>query len=124
MGIVVSLTSGCTPAGPKPPPLATVKGTIQLDGKPMKTGEIEFEPVGLPAKTLKIEDGVFSGEVHAVKNTVRVHLWIEGEVITTDPDKKKSKKESIPEKYNVKSTMSADVPETGSNDLKFDVTSR
>jgi hypothetical protein len=32
MGIVVSLTAGCTPSVPKAPPLATVKGTVKLDG--------------------------------------------------------------------------------------------
>ena len=42
-GIVVVLTSGCTPSVPKAPPLAKVSGTVKLDGQPMKTGEIEFE---------------------------------------------------------------------------------
>jgi hypothetical protein len=124
IGIVVALASGCTPSVPPPPPLAAVKGTVQLDGNPMKSGEIEFETMAQPSKTLIIEDGGFSGEVFAGKNTVRVHLYVEGDVISTDPDKKRSKKESLPAKYNEKSTFSADVPNGGASDLKFSVTSK
>jgi hypothetical protein len=123
MGIVVALTSGCTPAVPKPPPAATVKGTVRLDGKPMKSGDIEFEIVAQPSKTLKIEDGVFSGEVFAGKNTVRIHIYKNGPPIPTDPEKKPMKIESLPEKYNLKTTLSADVPEGGKSDLKFEATS-
>jgi hypothetical protein len=124
IGIVVAFSSGCTPAVPPPPPVATVKGTVQLDGKPMKSGEIDFVATAQPAKTMKIEDGVFSGEAFAGKNTVLIHLYVEGDIISTDPDKKRSVKESLPAKYNEQSTLSADVPATGASDLKFDVTSK
>jgi hypothetical protein len=125
IGVVVAFASGCsTPAVPPPPPVATVKGTVEMDGKPMKSGDIEFETMAQPSKSLKIEDGVFSGEVFTGKNTVRVHLYVEGDIISTDPDKKRAKKESLPAKYNEKSTLSADVPSAGLSDLKFEVTSK
>jgi len=124
MGIVVALTSGCTPQVPKPPPVATAKGTVQLDGKPMKSGEIEFEVTAQPAKTMNIEDGAFSGEVFTGKNTVRIHLYKAGPPSSTDPEKKPTKMESLPAKYNAQSTFSADVPEGGVSDLKFTVTSK
>ena len=121
MGIVVALTSGCTPSVPKPPPLATVKGTVNLDGKLMPSGEIEFEVIAQPAKILKIEDGAFSGEVFAGKNTVRIHMYKEGPPASTDPEKKPQKMEALPPQYNIKSSLSYDVPEGGASDLKFDV---
>jgi hypothetical protein len=124
LGIVVALTSGCTPSVPKPPPLATVKGTIQLDGKPMKSGDVEFEAIAQPPKTMKIEDGAFSGEVFTGKNTVRVHMYKEGPPASTDPEKKPMKMEAIPAQYNTKSSLSYDVPEGGASDLKFNVTSK
>jgi hypothetical protein len=124
MGIFVALTSGCTPSVPKPPPLATVKGTVQLDGKPMKSGEIEFETTAQPSKTLKIEDGVFSGEVFAAKNTVQIHMYKDGPPASTDPDKKPRKVEALPAKYNTKSGLTYDVPAGGASDLKFEATSK
>jgi len=124
MGMVVALTSGCTPSVPKPPPVATVKGTVQLDGKPMPTGEIEFEVVAYPAKILKIENGAFSGEVFSGNNTIRFHMYKDGPPMSTDPEKKPSKIESLPSQHNSKSGHSVDVPAGGSNDLKFAITSR
>jgi len=124
MGIIVALTAGCTPAVPKPPPIAMVKGKVQLNGKPMPNGEIEFEVIAQPAKSLKIEDGVFSGEVFVGKNTVRIHVYKEGPPSSTDPEKKPSKMESLPAQYNTKSALSTDVPEGGASDLNWDVTSK
>ena len=124
MGIVVALTSGCTPSVPKAPPFATVKGTIQLDGKPMKSGEIEFVVTAEPPKMMEIKDGVFSGEVFVGKNAVRIHMYTLGAPASTDPDKKPMKMESLPAKYNTATTLSADVPAGGSSDLKFDLTSK
>ena len=124
MGIVVALTSGCTPSVPKAPPLATAKGKVELDGKPMASGEIEFVTTGEPPKMLEIKDGVFSGEVFAAKNTVRIHMYTLGPPASTDPDKKPMKMEALPAKYNTTTTFSADVPTGGVSDLKFDVTSK
>ena len=123
-GIVVVLTSGCTPSVPKAPPLAKVSGTVKLDGQPMKTGEIEFETTAQPPKTMNIEDGVFSGEVFTGKNTVRFHMYKKGPPASTDPEKKPQKMEALPPQYNIRSSLSYDVPEGGASDLKFDVTSK
>jgi len=123
VGIVIALGSGCTPSNPKPPPMAKVSGKVTLDGDPMKEGEIEFEAPAQPPRTLKIEGGAFSGEVFSGKNVVRLHMFKEGPPASTDPDKKPMKLESLPAKYNAKTTLSADVPAAGATDLKFDATS-
>jgi hypothetical protein len=124
MGLVVALTSGCTSSTPKPPPLANVKGVVQMDGKPMKTGEIEFEVSAQPPRLLKIEEGAFAGEVFSGKNKVRIHMYKEGPPATTDPDKKPTKAEALPPQYNTNSGLTYDVPAAGASDLKFDVTSK
>jgi len=124
LGMVVALTSGCTPSVPKPPPLANVKGTVQLDGKPMKSGEIAFEVTAQPSKILTIEDGNFSGEVFTGKNAVRFHMYKAGPPVSTDPEKKPTKIETLPPQHNTRSGHSIDIPEGGASDLKFAVTSR
>ena len=124
MGMVVALTSGCTTSVPKPPPVAPVKGTVLLDSKPMASGEVEFEITGYPSKTLKIENGAFSGEAYSGKNTLRFHMWKDGPPISTDPEKKPRKIESLPAQHNANSGHSVDIPEAGSSDLKFAITSR
>jgi hypothetical protein len=122
LGIVVALTSGCTPQVPKPPPVAKVKGNVKLDGQPMKSGDIEFEVIGQPPRTLSIENGAFAGEVFTGNNKVRLHMYKEGPPSSTDPEKKPTKTEALPSQYNTKSGLSYDVPEAGASDLKFDVT--
>ncbi|HZZ78745.1 MAG TPA: hypothetical protein VFE62_09520 [Gemmataceae bacterium] len=123
VGIIIAFTGGCTPSVPKPPPLAKVQGKVNLDGAPMKSGEIEFDAPAQPPKVFKVEDGVFSGEAFTTKNTVRIHMYKEGPPASTDPDKKPMRMEVLPAKYNAQTTLSADVPAAGASDLKFDVTS-
>ncbi|HZZ78743.1 MAG TPA: hypothetical protein VFE62_09510 [Gemmataceae bacterium] len=103
--------------------MAKVAGKVNLDGAPMKSGEIEFDAPAQPPRIMKIEDGVFSGEAFATKNTVRLHMYKEGPPASTDPDKKPMKLEVLPDKYNAKSILSAEVPAGGATDLKFDATS-
>jgi hypothetical protein len=104
--------------------MATVKGMVYLDMKPMKNGEIEFEVIAQPAIMLEVKDGVFEGEVYTGKNTVRVHQYVPGPPASTDPDKKPTKKESLPARYNSQTSLSEDVPEGGKSDLKYHVTSK
>ena len=44
--------------------------------------------------------------------------------LSTDPEKKLTEKDHLPEKYNVKTTMTTDVSASGASDLKFEVTSK
>src|SRR5437867_1346016 len=69
---------GCAPAQKSSPPAASVKGIVNLDGKPVPTGEIHFGMTGLPPSVLEIKDGTFSGEVPVGKNQVEVFIYVEG----------------------------------------------
>jgi hypothetical protein len=123
-GMVIIETAGCSSKPTPPPPKVAVKGTVTLDGKPLKEGEILFSQAGYPPATMPIQDGAFSGEAMTGKNLVQVKVYKEGPPLTTDPDKKPTKKNIIPDRYSgPNSTLSADVTE-GANDFKFAVTSR
>jgi hypothetical protein len=51
VGLVIVCNSGCgKPARRVAPPLRSVKGMVNLDGKPMADGEIWFDRYGEPLK--------------------------------------------------------------------------
>ena len=122
LGLVWSF--GCTPAPPSGPPLAGVKGTVTLDGKPVTTGEVHFELTGAPAKSCEIKDGTFSGEAAVGKNRVEVFIFAEGPA----SDKYgglRSKTNTAPQKYwGTNTTLSATVDAGKANEFKFDLTSK
>jgi hypothetical protein len=97
---------------------------VTLDGKPLLEGDILFSIAGYPPEKIPIKEGAFSGEAMVGKNLVEVMAYKQGPPITTDPEKKPSKINTIPDKYNgPHSTLSADVGSSGANDLKFEVKS-
>ena len=89
---------GCTPPPKGAAPAASVKGTANIDGKPIPTGEIHFGMMGVPPRVLKITDGTFSGQAPIGKNQVEVFIYAEG-----PPSEKyggtSTKKNTTPEKY-------------------------
>lgn len=55
LGLMLALiAAGC---GPKRPPLAPVGGTVTFEGKPLKSGKIQFVPADGRSATGKIRDG-------------------------------------------------------------------
>lgn len=72
---VAVLVAGCSKnKGSQPPPLAPVKGTVTMDGKPMAGGQVRFNIPGFGPKSLEVKDGVFQGEVYTGKARVDV-VW-------------------------------------------------
>jgi hypothetical protein len=117
--VVAAWIIGCAPQNAPAPATATVKGTVNLDGKPIPNGaEIRFSVPGHPPKSMDIKDGSFTGEVFTGKNDVEVVLEKEGPPNPTDPTTK-TKINTV----QAKTPLTADVPKSGANDLKFDVTS-
>ena len=124
IGLAIVWNSGCSPAPKKgPPPAAPVKGTINIDGKPVPTGEIHFGMLGVPPKVLTITDGTFSGEAPIGENQVEVYIYKEGPPTPRYPDVP-TKINTVPDKYwGPKTVLKATVNDGGPNEFDFDITS-
>ena len=116
-------STGCG-GGPKAPPVASVKGTVNLDTKPMESGEIMFSLPGEVPTTLKVNGGSFSGSASIGKAKVEIRSYRPGKKNEMYPDQEPSPENFIPIKYNTDSKLTADVTKDGANEFKFDVTSK
>lgn len=128
--LVLLAADGCRKTdGPQTYP---VSGTVTLDGKPLDTGEILFRSEGGTAATYagKISAGKYSLSATAGKKRVEITSTQivpgkQGERGGTpgDPISETNTahiyEEVIPEDYNQKSTLTADVSPTGSNPINF-----
>src|SRR5262245_35214430 len=81
----------CGPAAPKAPDEIMVKGTVTMDGQPMKSGEVAFSQPGMPGRYSTVTDGAFSGKAYPGTNKVEIFHYVEGAPSTTDPTKKEKK---------------------------------
>lgn len=124
LAVTLAALAGCTARADKPPASGPVKGTIKLDGKPMPTGAILFEVSGQPPRTLTVTDGAYSGEVLQGDNKVQIMMYKDGPPLTTDPEKKPTKMNVLPARFNYQSKLTAKVEAAGANEFSFDVQSR
>jgi hypothetical protein len=126
LGLMIVWNTGCgTPTRAPAPPLASVKGSIKLDGEPMADGEIAFSVPGETPKVFPISKGSFSGQANEGKNLVEVFLYKEGPPLSTDPKGPPTKINTLPPKYSgSESTLKAEVAAGNANDFKFEVTSK
>jgi len=116
-------STGCQQRNSTAPPVAKVKGTVSLDGKPMAGGEVRFNVVGQPVKSIEVKDGAFSGEAFVGKTRVDVVWEKDGPPNPMNP--------SSPIKVNVvsdnfsgpNSPFNFDVSQSGPNEFKLDVAS-
>lgn len=104
-----------------------VTGTVTLDGKPLKKGDISFESEddatsGLGSEGTEIIDGKFELEARPGKKTIRISA-IE-EVGEADETGLKETKETIPAKYNDESTLEEEVKAEGENNFTFKLESK
>ena len=123
IGLVVGLIAGCGEGGPpvKMLPSSPVKGTVNLDGRPMASGEVMFSIPGEPLKSFPVTNGTFSGVARDGKNRVEVVLMRPAPPPTSEPPPMVN---AIPARFNSATTLSADVTKGGANEFKFDVMSR
>jgi hypothetical protein len=117
------LSTGCS-SGPKAPPLAPVKGTVNLDNKPMDAGDITFSIPGEVPSTLQVNAGAFAGNASIGKAKVEIRSYRPGKKNEMYPDQEPSPENFIPAKWNSESQLTADVTKDGPNEFKFDVTSK
>jgi hypothetical protein len=123
---VVVAVLGCS----KGPPVGIVRGTVTLDGQPLKEGAITFTPLDGQSSTAgaRIADGKFETRASITKHRISITS-----VVVTIPGGKKIDKFSdrnqfvetvlVPEKYNTKSTLEWDV-KSGLNEPHFDLKSK
>lgn len=105
-------------SGPK---LVELSGTVTLDGTPLADGDITIVPTaaGQAPQATKIVDGKFELKVLPGSHTVKIEA-------TRELPKKGefSFFESIiPERYNTKSELKVEVPDTGKTDAVFELKS-
>ncbi len=115
---------GCAPAKDGAVPAAKIKGEIKMDGQPIPSGEIHFGMAGVPPKVLQITNGAFEGEAPIGKNKVEVFILVDGPPSEKYPGVT-TKKNIAPEKYwGAQSTLEATVSASGTEPIKFDITSK
>lgn len=105
------------------PDLGQVEGKVTLDGKPLSGATVQFQPEqGRPSKGVTDESGHYElmyrpGVKGAVlgKHKVSISTYREANPDAEDASQKAEQKETIPENYNVNTTLTAEV-KSGSND--------
>lgn len=122
--IVLGTALGCGSDATKLGKLTAVKGTVNLDKKPMPEGEIMFVLSGQAPKIIPVKDGVYAGEAYIGSNKVEIRAFKVGPALTTDPTNTPTKINIIPDRYNSKTTYTAEVAATGANEFKFDVVAK
>lgn len=122
-----AVVAGCAQSAPTYQGVP-VKGTVTLDGKPLVDGEIQFKTIATGAlDSMPIVNGEYSGAAQA--GTKRVEIFAFKAPPPANPDSPPSDVEKVnylPPRYNLNSTLSAEVKDLGStaNEFKFEVTTR
>jgi hypothetical protein len=117
-------------------PRKAVSGTITLDGAPLKAGSIAFDPESVPTAPVSVgapvTDGTYSiarGE-GPTPGTYRVSVLAGGAGNASASEEapgatpKARAKDPIPEKYNAKTELKAEVKADGPNTFNFDLSSK
>jgi hypothetical protein len=117
------LSMGCESGLPKAE-MVEVKGTVTLDGNPLKEGQIAFITPGFPSDMLPVTNGAFSGKA-AVGENRRVEVYADKEgPMEKDPmsgEAMKTRISIVASAFNTESTLTATVVKGGENNFKFDV---
>jgi hypothetical protein len=129
--LLAALAGGCGSAG-----VATVEGTVTLDGKPLANANVNFQPV---AAAGKVEAGVGSyartdekghyvlklvgdDRPGAVVGQHRVEISLLGGAgPAAEQDKDKASPNLVPPQYNRQSTLTFEVKPGGHKDANWDL---
>lgn len=120
--------TGCGPSGPA---IATVEGTVKMDGKPLADASVVFIPEnGRPAGAWTDANGHYvlnfgSGRKGALpgKHRVRISTYREGGGEDADGKPMKSAPETVPSKYNQQTELTFTVEDGKNNVADFEVSS-
>jgi hypothetical protein len=117
------LASGCSKPGR--PGYHTVTGRVTFDGQPLANGFVQFVPVDSKTspESGRIANGLYRLESKAGK--VTVHVLSTRLTGKTDPVMGTAIEEMfIPDRYNSKSELTADVAADKANAIDFSLTSK
>ena len=128
LGACLTIFSGCQQSTAKE--TYPVSGTVTLDGSPMSDGDVFFkDEASAKFASFPVSNGQFSGQSQAGTFKVEIMAYRD-ETPKTDktgympPEGGSSKVNYLPAKYNTNSTETAEVKESGTNEFKFEVTSK
>jgi hypothetical protein len=111
------------------PPRAKVRGTVTLDGKPIKNGSIEFFPISGQGQTagVAIKDGAYSvdASVGEMKVSIRATEVIGQHKAYDTPDSPMidDVRSIIPARYNAQSELKRTLV-AGDNEVNFDLATK
>ena len=123
--LVILLLVGCGGSS-RTAPLGTVTGVVTMDDKPLAKVEVSFTPVkGRPSVGLTDTNGkydlIYVDNLHGAlvgEHTVRITTYVE-----EDSPEAQNFKETIPQKYNLKSEMKETV-KAGRNQFNYKLESK
>jgi hypothetical protein len=133
--VASALLAGC--GGGDSLPREAVSGTVKFDGAPLKSGTIQFQPTSAGETTAgiaPINDGKYTVKQSEGLVPGKYQVIITG--ILAPPEAPKNEmpgdthpprapaKEVIPEKYNARSELAAQVTKEGPNTFDFDLKSK
>lgn len=133
--ILVGMTlAGCGGGATDELPRVAVSGSVTLDGKPLTSGTIAFSPVPNQPNPVEVGAGISNGAYSISKadgptpGSYRITIYGGSSVGGTAGDAPgmppKATKDPVPEKYNARSTLTADVKAGGSSDMDFKLESK
>ncbi|MEZ6057268.1 MAG: hypothetical protein R3C01_11245 [Planctomycetaceae bacterium] len=123
--VMMSLIVGCGGGAPDDAPdRFTVTGTVQLDGAPLAKGSILFLPEGGTGRPdgAEIVDGKY--ELKCTPGAKRVEITAQKEIPAKEAGGMPTYETLVPEKYNTKSELKADVKSSDDNVVPFDLKSK
>lgn len=128
--LVSAIGFGCGGGGEEGPALFPVKGTVTFDNTPIETGRIQFRKADSIGKAYSAEiiNGAYQLEVEAGKMKVEVTASriVPGkfsEPASPDEEPQPLGEMYIPEQYNTKTTLEAEVKAGDTNEIPFNLTS-
>lgn len=103
-----------------------VSGSVALDGQPLAEGEIYFKTTSTgDVDILAIENGRFQGDVGVGPRRVEIYAYHEKEVVPMPGEPPiKTRENYLPARYNVASTLSAEIGPGGFSPLTFEISSK
>ncbi len=121
--------AGCG-GGKAEPKMATVKGKINIDAKPLATGKIVFEGTdGSVPTTLDIKDGSYEGQTTVGEKKVRIMAYKLVPMPKTgmtgpEYDNQKVEENYLPARFNTETKEVRTVKADGTNEFDFGVMSK